>query len=231
MNSRKLHQTDIMLVLSTLMLVSMGLILIYSSSAILALGRYGDSYFFIKRQIIFVLLGLVALLFGFRLDRSLIQKASVPVMVLGLFLLVVVLVPGIGRVVGGARRWIYLAGIGFQPSEFVKVAFVLYCSDRLSRIKPGVHLLHRDLMPVLGICAVACGLLMAEPDFGSTMMMVLLGGVMLFFYGISIWNFVLPVALLMPLAWNFISQSAYRISAEWKFFWIPGRILRELDFR
>jgi cell division protein FtsW len=198
---------DLALALATLMLVAVGMLLIYSASAILALGRYSDSYHFIKSQLLFLGVGMAAGAVVLSLPLATLRRLATPVMVFSLVLLALVLVPGLGRRVGGARRWLF----GFQPSELAKLSLVVFCAERIARVNEGCDVLKECLLPVVGAMAAACGLLILEPDFGSTMQVALLGVGMLFLAGLPKLFFVLPLAVIIPAAVLFVTHSAYRL--------------------
>ena len=150
---------DLALALATLMLVVVGMLLIYSASAILALGRYGDSYHFIKSQLFFLGVGMAAGAVVLTQPLSALRRWATPAMALSLALLAMVLVPGLGRRVGGARRWLF----GFQPSELAKLALVVFSAERVARAAEGADWLKECLLPVAGATGLACGLLILEP--------------------------------------------------------------------
>jgi len=198
---------DLALALATLMLVLVGMLLIYSASAILALGRYGDSYHFIKSQIFFLGVGMAAGAVVLTQPLSALRRWATPAMALSLALLAMVLVPGLGRRVGGARRWLF----GFQPSELAKLALVVFSAERIARAAEGADWLKECLLPVAGATGLACGLLILEPDFGSTMQVALLGTGMLFLAGLPSLFFIAPLAVIIPAGVLFVTHSAYRM--------------------
>jgi cell division protein FtsW len=209
---------DLTLALSTLMLLAIGLVLIYSSSAILALGRSGDSFYFIKRQLLFTGLGVTGLVAILRVRTQDLRDWSGAFMVAVLLLLALTLIPGIGKVAGGARRWLGAGPFRFQPSELAKIALVIFTADRLSKpAKPGFDW-KAGVPAVLLATALTAGLTLLEPDFGSTMMMILIVLGMLFCAGLEPRLFVLPLALGAPCAAFMVLHSAYRMRRMAAFF-------------
>lgn len=211
MRSEARQVPDLTLTFVTLALAGIGLMLVFSTSSILALHRMGDSYHFVKRQLFFLILGGGLGLAALRADRDKWKAWASPFMLAALALLVIVLVPGIGRRVGGARRWIGLGFIGFQPTEMAKLALIFFTADRLTQPKPDRFTWSAGLAPILGVVAVGAALMMKEPDFGSTILFLLLACMMLFCSGISPWFFVGPAAAVLPLAAYFVAHSAYRM--------------------
>src|SRR6185295_17652923 len=114
--TQKLASPDFLLFLLTLILVTAGLIMVYSASAILAHDRYGNSYYFFARQLIWILVGGFGMWAASRVDLDSLRALAIPALFLGLFLMALVCIPGIGRTVGGAQRWFRLGPFCFQPS-------------------------------------------------------------------------------------------------------------------
>jgi cell division protein FtsW len=202
---------DLTLALTALMLLAVGLVLIYSSSAILAMGRWGDSFYFIKRQLLFASLGIFVLVGIVRLQASELRDWSGALMLAVLVLLALTLIPGIGKVAGGARRWLGAGPLRFQPSELAKIALVLFSADRLSRPGGPSFTWKAGVQPVLLATALACGLTLLEPDFGSCVMMVLIVAGMLYCAGLDAKLFVVPALIGVPAAVFLVLHSAYRM--------------------
>src|SRR3954469_15846490 len=130
--SARSAKPDFLLALAVLALVATGLMLILSASSILAFNRYADSLFFVKRQMLFAVVGIGAMAWLQGLDPKKLRLAMPWLMGLTILLLAAVLVPGLGRRVYGARRWLNLGPFGFQPSELFKLVLVLYTAERVA---------------------------------------------------------------------------------------------------
>jgi cell division protein FtsW len=202
---------DFSLALATLMLLATGLVLIYSSSAILAMGRYDDSFHFIKRQLVFAGAGVVALVWVLRLTPAQMRDWSGLLMIGALVLLAATLVPGIGKVAGGARRWIGFGPLRFQASELAKIALVLFAADRLTKPWPAEFRWKAGWMPVALATGLAAGLTLLEPDFGSCCMIALIGGGMLFVAGMNPRILLWPALAAIPFAVFMVIHSPYRL--------------------
>ncbi|MCX7928009.1 MAG: putative lipid II flippase FtsW [Candidatus Omnitrophica bacterium] len=175
----------IQLAMTTLVLICIGIVMIYSSSAIFALERYKDSSFFLKRHLIFVVLGFLATFMVMSIDYKRLRVFSKPLLITALILLILVLIPGIGKEVAGARRWFRYKFISFQPSEFAGLALVIYLADFISRKEADIRSLTRALMPVLLVLGAICLLLLAQPDLGTTISLATVVFVMLFVAGVD----------------------------------------------
>ena len=203
---------DLTLALATLMLLAIGLVLIYSSSAILAMGRSGDSFYYIKRQLVFAAAGVMGLLAILRLDQDDLRDWSGLLMIAVIGMLALTLVPGIGKVAGGARRWLGAGPIRFQPSELAKIALVLFSADRLSRPGPKEGFSWKAGSPaVILATAITAGLTLLEPDFGSSVMIVLISAGMLYCAGLNPRLFLWPALMGVPAAAFIVLHSAYRL--------------------
>ncbi|MCM3632240.1 MULTISPECIES: stage V sporulation protein E [Paenibacillus] len=163
---------DIWLLISILLILGIGLMMVYSASAVKGFHEFGDPFYFLKRQAIFAGLGLVSMLFLSRVNYTLWKKLA-PILLLVCFgLLLLVLIPGIGVVRGGARSWLGIGSFGIQPSEFMKLAMVIFLAKWLSIEQQKITQFTKGLMPPLALVFVAFGLIMLQPDLGTGAVMV-----------------------------------------------------------
>jgi cell division protein FtsW len=155
-----------LLVLVTLALVAFGLVMVYSASSARALLGSDDPAYYLKRQAIFAVFGLVALVLLARTDYQRLRKAAGPLVVASFVLLLAVLV--VGTAVNGARRWIPIGTFTFQPSEFAKLALALWTAALLAR-RPAPQTLGDLIRPIGLVIGAACLLILIEPDLGSAL--------------------------------------------------------------
>lgn len=174
-------------------LVIFGLIMVYSSSFIFAQERTGDGFSFIKKQLIYSLLGIGAVYLGLTLEIRKLRQWAYPILGIATLLLAMIWIPGVGVRVGGAQRWIRLGFFNFQPAEFMKLAAVVFAAyqlerkqDRLHRFSPGI------LSPVVPLFP-AFILLLAQPDFGSIVLMSIVLLALLFLAGVPLKNLMVAV--------------------------------------
>ncbi len=172
------------LMLATLVLMAVGLVMVFSASAMMAETRYGSAYLFFRKQLIWDVLGLVAMLLVMRLDYHRWQKWTRPL--LGAAIAGLVLVLAVGRVVKGARRWIHFGGFTFQPSELAKIALILWLASYLDRRQSQIKNFGNGLLPALMVIGAVCGLMVVEPDLGTPLMLGSVCMMMLFLAGIRI---------------------------------------------
>jgi cell division protein FtsW len=208
---------DFLLALATLALVTTGCLLILSASSILAFNRYGDQLHFVKRQLLFGGLGVMALAWMQGLEPATLRKKLPLLLGFVSLLLLLVLVPGIGRKVGGARRWLAFGPMRFQPSELFKLVAMLFAADRLARALDNGGT-WKDALPALAPLGLGMLLVLAEPDFGSTVLTALMLLGLLFVAGMPTkWLFRAGLAL-APVAVALVLTSPYRLRRILVFF-------------
>jgi cell division protein FtsW len=154
----------------TLILLGIGLVMVYSASIAIAEAEKAignNSSYYLTRQATFIVISLFAAVIAFNLPISWWQKFAPYLFLLGLALLILVLIPGVGRVVGGSRRWLSLFVINLQPSEFMKLFVAMYVADYTVRKAAVMDSFKKGFMPMLIVMLFVGGLLLAEPDFGA----------------------------------------------------------------
>lgn len=179
---------DLYLLAVVVGLVLFGLLMVYSASIALSDGpRYENygRYYFVIRHGLFIVVGVLAALFAGSIPMKVWQKMAIPLFVFTLVLLVVVLVPGIGREVNGARRWLSLGVINFQPSELMKIAILLYAADYTVRKQEYMDSIVRGFIPMMFALGLVGWLLLSEPDLGAFMVIVAIAIGLLFIGGIN----------------------------------------------
>ena len=205
-----LAPVDRTVLMITYLLLLIGLIMVFSASGVMAESRYGDSMFFLKRQAVWIVLGLLALHWVSRQDYD-IWKSMMPIVLcLTIGCLILVLIPDVGSKVNGSRRWFRVAGLSFQPGELAKLTAVLYLASFLVRREEDITSFKKGVLaPVIVVGALA-GLALLEPDMGTAMVLVavLLG--LLFLGGARITHLVGLVLSLLPLGYLLIMESDYR---------------------
>lgn len=165
-------------------MVVFGLIMVYSSSFIYAQERTGDGFAFIKKQILFAVLGFVALGVATRIDYRKWSEWAYPVLAFATLLLAMVMIPGIGSRAGGAQRWIRLGFMNFQPGELAKFALIIFASKQLERKRSRLHEFRPGFLSHFIVPLPALALLLAQPDFGSTVMIMTVLLILMFQAGV-----------------------------------------------
>jgi len=163
---------DITIATSTMFLLTIGVIMVYSASAVLAFHDFGDSFYYLKRQLIFAVLGVIAMLTVMNVDYLILKKYAKPLLIVCFIMLVIVLIPGIGVVRGGARSWLGIGSFGIQPSEFMKLGMIIFLAKYLSDNQGKITSFVRGLMPPLLLVGLAFGMIMLQPDLGTGAVLV-----------------------------------------------------------
>ncbi|KAF0824510.1 stage V sporulation protein E [Cytobacillus firmus] len=181
---------DFILMIVTLMLLAVGLTMVYSASAIWADYKFDDSFFFAKRQMLFAGVGIIAMFFIMNVDYWTWRTWAKVVIIICFVLLLLVLVPGVGNVRNGSRSWIGVGAFSIQPSEFMKLAMIVFMAKFLSEKQKLITSFRKGLIPSLGLVFLAFGLIMLQPDLGTGTVMVGTCVVMIFIAGARISHFV-----------------------------------------
>ena len=184
--------------------------MIYSASSIYAWERYKDTFFFLKRHMIFLLIGAVLTFFVMAVDYKKFRKYAKPLISVSLFLLVLVLIPGIGREVSGARRWFRFKFISFQPSELASMAVIIYVADFIARKEGSIKQFLRGFLPPVCVLGITALLILAQPDLGTTVALGVVVFIMLFVAGVRVSYLLSMLLASIPLFFILIFNVPYR---------------------
>jgi cell division protein FtsW len=164
---------DFPILLLTFFLVGFGIVIVYSASSIFSLHKYGTDTYFVNKQIIWAIIGLLCMLFTMNVPYTFYKKNFVLIALVCLFLLLAVLIPGIGVVRNNARSWINL-GIGLlQPAEFAKLAIIIYLSALIAKKGDKIHDFKKGFLPAMIVVGLFAGIIAIQPDFGSAAILTL----------------------------------------------------------
>ncbi|MBP1752758.1 MAG: ftsW [Geobacteraceae bacterium] len=201
---------DLIIVLMVVALTCFGVVMVYSASSIMATKKFHDGFYFLKRQGIYAILGFAAMAFAMRVDYNFWRKAAVPILLGCLVLLLAVLIPGIGGSAGGSSRWIRLPGFSFQPSEFAKIAFIMYMAYSLDKKQDKVRFFSSGFLPYMVVLAVMLLLLLKQPDLGSSLTLGAVAMVMLFAAGTRLSYIFSMILLALPFLYYAVMHVDYR---------------------
>ncbi|HVY80343.1 MAG TPA: putative lipid II flippase FtsW [Steroidobacteraceae bacterium] len=203
-----LDRVTVGLVLS---IVLLGLVMVTSASISIASKETGDVFYYLERQLVLTLLGSGAAALLFCIPTRLIEKISMPLLIVAIGLLFVVLVPGFGHAVNGSRRWIRVLGFNFQASELARVLVLIYLASYAVRRSEELRGTLSGLAKPLGLLALIAGLLLAEPDFGAATVLFGTGFGLLFIAGARL-RYVIVMMLLAGAAFGALAvASPYRL--------------------
>jgi cell division protein FtsW len=174
------------LLIATLLLVTIGVVMLFSTSSLYARERYGDSNYLLKRQLVWLAVGAAGCVAAAATPYPLLRKWCTPVLILTAVVLLLVLVPHVGRKIGGARRWLSFAGMQVQPSEFAKLALILWLAHYLAKEKRHIEKLGRGFLVPMAVVGLFLVLILAEPDFGTTALLAMVSFAMMFLAGVRL---------------------------------------------
>lgn len=164
---------DLILLISVIAISIFGIIMIYSSSNIWAEYEFNDAFKYLKMQGLFLIVGIVLMIIISKIPyKYYLDKANI-ILVICFVLLILVLIPGIGKIRNGSRSWFGVGGFGIQPSEFMKLALIIFISKYLHKNERNNISIKKDILPILFITLLTFGLIMLQPDFGTGVIIVM----------------------------------------------------------
>ncbi len=220
--AKKRVPMDHTLLIVTMVLALVGLVMVFSASAVVAGNRFHDSGYFLKRQLAWLTFGFVLLHVASRVDYVWWKRLSVPLLGLMALLLVMVLIPSLGVAAKGARRWLRLGPISIQPAEMVKLVAVIYLAAYLTKKEDRITSFSSGLLPVLFVIGVLSGLVLLEPDLGTVVVIGLVTIGLLFLGGAQVKHLMglglcaVPVVLVLVLGSSYRRQRLLTFLAPWK---------------
>lgn len=187
------QRTDWTLLCLWLALMSVGLVMVASASVAFAAHGYGNAWFFAQRHGVYLVMGMAAAMFVACVPTSVWQANAGTILLITLFLLVIVLIPGIGKRVNGSQRWLNFGFISVQVSEIAKVCAVIFFASFFARRYQELHFGWQGFLKPLAVVGLFVGLLLLEPDFGSSVVLCATVFAMMFIAGVRIWHFLLLI--------------------------------------
>ncbi len=206
-------RADIPALCAVLFLVAMGVVMVTSASSALGAQVYHDVSFFARRQAVFAALGVIALIVGCAVPPRVFERYAYPLLGVSFVLLVLVLIPGIGRSAGGARRWIELGPVSIQAGEIMKFALLVWLSRSLAQKVQDGRILRfsTGVLPHMLVPGLAVVLLLGEPDFGTSMLLLGVTFVLLFVAGARLGILFAVLTAVIPFAVHQVASSDYRM--------------------
>ncbi len=220
--AKKRVAMDHTLLIVTMILALVGLVMVFSASAVVAGNRFQDSGYFLKRQLAWLTFGFLLLHLASHIDYVWWKRLSIPLLGLIMVLLVMVLIPSLGVAANGARRWLRLGPISIQPAEMVKLVAVMYLAAYLTKKEDRITIFSSGLLPVLIVVGLLSGLVLLEPDLGTV---VVIGSVtvgLLFLGGARMSHLLalglcaVPVVSVLVLGSSYRRQRLMTFLAPWK---------------
>ncbi len=204
---------DPLLLAITITILAVGIVMVTSAGYMIGSGKFGDGFYYTKRQGISMLIGL-ALMFVFsRINPQFWKDAAAPVMGIGILMMTLIFVPGVGVELGGSRRWIRMPfGFFLQPSELIKYALIIFFAHSLAKKGDGVRAFTVGFLPHIIIIALVILLVLVQPDFGSAVIITTVGFLMMFVAGVRIQHLAGCCILALPFLIHVGMSAQYRLS-------------------
>lgn len=204
------RDVDTTVLLLAVTLTCIGVVMVYSSSAIMAAEKFHDGFYFLKRQLVYMVVGFGLMVLATYFNYQNWRKLAVFILIGSICLLGLLFVPGLGVRVGGALRWLRLPGFNLQPAELVKLGLVLYLAHSLTRKKEMVRSFAKGYLPYMIVLGVLLLLLLKQPDLGSAMIIAGVALAMLIVAGVR-WLYVLAtIVAAMPALYFLVMTVEYR---------------------
>ena len=201
---------DKFLLVGTLLLMSVGVVMVYSASSVVAQQRFGSDVYFLKRHVLYALVGILVLVTCRYVPYPVYRKMAYPILAITFVLLMALYVPGVGHSVGGAKRWLRIFGVSFQPSEFARLALIIYLAYSLSKKRERIKEFSIGFLPHAIVGGILALLVVLQPDFGMAAMLALMAWIMLFVGGVRFFYLFTSVAALLPIAYYLLFHVGYR---------------------
>ncbi len=182
----RLRPYDRLLCSVSLLLLGIGVVMVYSSSAIKAHEKFGDPFLFLKKQLLWTALGLALMVWAMHRDYHEFQRYAPVLFLASLLFLLLVLIPSVGVKVNGARRWLRIFGMSFQPSELAKLSLVLLLASFFARRSDRVEHLVQGFLPPLVLSGLFVGLILLQPNFGTAVVLLFAAAAVFFAAGVRL---------------------------------------------
>src|SRR3989304_1376331 len=194
------RRLDIILLFAALALVGVGIVMVYSTSAIIAGDRFGDPYYFLRRQALYAAVGFVLMIVMMLFPYDSLKWFAYPIVIVSVLFLIAVLIPGIGHRAGGAMRWLKFQFFSFQPSEFAKLGLVVFLAHLLAKKEEKIRSFSFGFLPPVLLSGLVIALVMIEPDFGAAFFLTAMVFLFLFVSGVRVIYIVGALLMAIPVA-------------------------------
>ncbi len=210
---RKAFGPDPFLLAIIVVILTIGIVMVTSASYIIAMAKYGDGFHYAKKQGLAMVIGLGAMYLFSMVNPLVWKRLAYPFMICGMILLILVFIPGIGVEMGGSHRWLRLPfGFFLQPSELIKYAIIIFFANSLAKKGDGIRDFAVGFLPHILVMGVVVLLVLMQPDFGTAVIITVVGFLMLFVAGVRLQHLLGSAILCLPLLIQIAISAPYRWS-------------------
>lgn len=202
---------DVKLLFPVLFLVGIGVVMVYSASSALALKKYGTDLYFLKKQALFSLLGIIVLVIFSHFPYGFFRSLAYPILILSLILLAAIQFTDFGYSAGGSARWLRFGSFSFQPSEFARFALVTYLAYSMNKKIDDIKDFSIGFLPHILVLGMFTALIFLQPDFGSAVIFGVIAWIMMFVGGVRLLHLFPPLFILLPILYFFMVNAEYRL--------------------
>ncbi|MGD1972875.1 MAG: putative lipid II flippase FtsW [Desulfobacterales bacterium] len=202
---------DIQLLFPVLFLVGIGIVMVYSASSAVALKKFGSDYLFLKKQAVFALVGIIGLVICRHFPYRWYRPLAYPLLAVALLLLIAIQLTDFGFSAGGAARWLRFGPFSFQPSEFARLAMVVFLAYSLEKKADNLKAFSIGFLPHILVFGVFAVCIFRQPDFGSILILAALTWLMMFVGGVPCRHLFTSLVALLPVAYYFLINAEYRV--------------------
>lgn len=201
---------DSIILICTIVIMGIGIVMVYSTSAVIAMERFNDPQFFLKRHCLWLIFGFIAMITIMRIDYREIRRFTYPLLLASVILLILVFIPHFGKAAGGARRWLSFGLISFQPAELVKFTLVLFLAHSLVKRKDCLNDFTDGYLPNLIVIGVFFILILIQPDLGSVVVISIVAFILMAVAGIKPSFLVKSFLMMIPFLYIAVFNVGYR---------------------
>ena len=202
---------DIQLLFPVLFLVGIGIVMVYSASSAVALKKFGSDYLFLKKQALFALIGIVALVACRHFPYQWYRPLTYPLLAVALLFLIAIQVTDLGFSAGGSTRWLRIGSLTFQPSEFARFAMVVFLAYSLDKKRENIKEFSIGFIPHILVFGVFAVCIFQQPDFGSVVILAIITWLMMFVGGVRCTHLFTSLIALLPVAVYYLVMEEYRV--------------------
>ncbi len=219
MRQERLHPffSEAAILFPVLLLAGMGIIMVYSASSALAMERFANPRYYMQKQLLFFFVSFIFMFITASFPYRIFKVFAYIILLSAIAMLCAVHIPSLGHRAGGACRWLRIGKLTFQPSEFVKPALIIFLAYSLSKKQEMIKDFSVGFVPHGIILAILAILVMAQPDFGTVMILGIITWAMMFIAGVRIRYLISPIPFLIPLAYFFVYKVHYRMNRIFAF--------------